>query len=80
VHAVRRTLAQLAAPAAAGGARLDPESGALLIDGGADGAVEREVSVVYFRAGYTPDDYDFDPEVWVGRPTSSNGDTVPRRT
>ena len=65
VPVVRRTLGELGAAAAAGGARVAP-GGALVIDAGEPGL---EVSVVYFRAGYTPNDYDDGGVAWRARLT-----------
>uniref|UniRef100_A0A7S2RJR4 Glutathione synthetase n=1 Tax=Rhizochromulina marina TaxID=1034831 RepID=A0A7S2RJR4_9STRA len=55
VRVRRVSLAQIEASA-----KIDASSGALALESG------EEVSVVYFRAGYTPDDYPSDKE-WEGR-------------
>lgn len=63
VRTLRRSLREVADRAA-----LDDATGALTIDG-------HRVAVVYFRAGYTPDDYPTDAE-WAARETIERSDVA----
>jgi len=63
VKTIRRTLAEVADRG-----QLDPATGQLLVDG-------HIASVVYFRAGYTPDDYYTEKE-WQARERIERSNTV----
>lgn len=54
IRTIRRTFTQLSTCAS-----LHPTTNALIVDG-------EEISVVYYRAGYTPDDF-FGEEEWQAR-------------
>ena len=63
VKTLRRTLAEIADRG-----QIDPTTGDLIIDG-------HVASVVYFRAGYTPDDYHSEKE-WQAREIIENSGTI----
>ncbi|KAL4538452.1 hypothetical protein Ndes2526B_g03244 [Nannochloris sp. 'desiccata'] len=63
IRTFRRTLAEIA-----GRGQIDPATGHLIIDG-------HVASVVYFRAGYTPDDYYTEKE-WQAREIIESSNTV----
>jgi glutathione synthase len=63
IKTIRRTLAEIA-----GRGQIDPATGNLIIDG-------HIASVVYFRAGYTPDDYYTEKE-WQARELIENSNSI----